>query len=497
MPRTLTKTGTKRALIYTRVSQDKSGRGRSPEEQEAEARAECARRGWTVVDVITDNDRSASRYARKSRPGYQEMQRRLVAGEADVVVAWEGSRFQRDLGAYAQLASLCREQGVFYSYSGRVFDLDDPDDEFQATLDAALSVRESGVTRKRVKRTMAAAAEAGQVHGRVQYGYRRVYDARTGALLGQEPDPEKAPVVRLVFDRIAKGASLMLLADELNEAGHRTGTGRLWDANSLRQLVQDRPAYLGQRTHHGAVVAEGGWPALVDQRTYDVVQGLLARRSQGGRAVETKWLLSGLLVCDECGGRVYVDPRTSDPYPAPRYVCRGGVVPGRRGCVSRNVDRVDAAVEALVVERLSRPDALDAFRPDVMGVGEAQAHLDALRANLAEAERVWLDGGLSDRAFGLKEARLAPEIAALEAEVRAGSEPLPPVLERLTRGDVAKRWKALAIADRRAVVRVLFDELRLARITSGGHRWNTDPGTLARWRGDDEPRPLPAPPAAG
>ncbi|HVL85053.1 MAG TPA: recombinase family protein, partial [Pseudonocardia sp.] len=61
----------KRAIIYTRVSSDPSGRRVSVASQEAENRAFCQRQGWTVVDVVTDNDRSASRFAVQQREGYR------------------------------------------------------------------------------------------------------------------------------------------------------------------------------------------------------------------------------------------------------------------------------------------------------------------------------------------------------------------------------------------------------------------------------------------
>jgi DNA invertase Pin-like site-specific DNA recombinase len=56
-----------RAVIYTRVSQDRGAGKRSVGEQEAECRTVAIDNGWTVVKVFTDNDRSASRYAKKAR----------------------------------------------------------------------------------------------------------------------------------------------------------------------------------------------------------------------------------------------------------------------------------------------------------------------------------------------------------------------------------------------------------------------------------------------
>ena len=80
-----------RAVIYTRVSQDRGAGKRSVGEQEAECRTLATGNGWTVVRVFTDNDRSASRYAKKLRPGFTELLAFIEAGGAEVLMTWEGS----------------------------------------------------------------------------------------------------------------------------------------------------------------------------------------------------------------------------------------------------------------------------------------------------------------------------------------------------------------------------------------------------------------------
>src|SRR5690606_22381675 len=50
-----------RALIYTRVSSDRSGDRRSPAEQEAELRALAEAHGWEVIGAETDGGVGASR----------------------------------------------------------------------------------------------------------------------------------------------------------------------------------------------------------------------------------------------------------------------------------------------------------------------------------------------------------------------------------------------------------------------------------------------------
>src|SRR5438105_1898185 len=111
------------ALIYSRVSHDRVGLGRSVGEQEAECRQVAEQEGWAVTVVLCDNDRSASRYAKKRRPAYEELKRLLATGTVDVVMAWEASRLHRDMADYVRIRDLCAEHGVLWHYSGRTYDM--------------------------------------------------------------------------------------------------------------------------------------------------------------------------------------------------------------------------------------------------------------------------------------------------------------------------------------------------------------------------------------
>jgi hypothetical protein len=68
----------------------------------------CEREGWNVVGVESDNDRSASRYAKRGRPGWDAVKGLITSGTIDVLVMWEASRSSRDLGGFVELRDLCR-----------------------------------------------------------------------------------------------------------------------------------------------------------------------------------------------------------------------------------------------------------------------------------------------------------------------------------------------------------------------------------------------------
>jgi site-specific DNA recombinase len=118
-----------RAAIYTRVSSDPNDRGRSVEEQEVECRRWIEREGWDLIEpVYCDNDRSASRYARRARPDWQRLTEDLARGRIDVLVVWEISRTTRDRVVWAALVESCLDRDVKLCIDGRLHDLADPDD---------------------------------------------------------------------------------------------------------------------------------------------------------------------------------------------------------------------------------------------------------------------------------------------------------------------------------------------------------------------------------
>src|SRR3954453_18314714 len=255
-----------RAVIYTRVSSDPNDRGRSVIEQEEDCRAVCGRNGWEVVEVFRDNDRSASRYATKDRPEHRKLIKFIAAGEADVLVTWEASRAQRDLAAYARLRDLCERHSVRLSYSGRTYDMTESDDRFSTGLDALLAERESDQTRKRVLRAVRANADKGRPHGKLLYGYRRIYDEKAGGRGGQVQEPATSKVVREAARRVLAGETPYAIAQDFNRRGIAPprGSERGWDLTQVKRLCIN-PGYAGKRVHQGKVVGDATWSALLSE----------------------------------------------------------------------------------------------------------------------------------------------------------------------------------------------------------------------------------------
>lgn len=437
-----------RALIYARVSSDPDAKQRSVSEQERECRRVCEREGWDVVEVLTDNDVSASRYAKARRTAWPQVEERIAAGKVDMIVTWEASRAQRDLAAYTTLRTLCRTHGVRWSYDGKIYDMTDPDDSRRSAQDAVDAEYESERTAKRVRRAMRANADAGRPHGRLLWGYRRRYDASTRELVAQEPDPEVAPIIREMAARFLSGESARAIANDLNIRQVPTPRQGRWDLSRVRRVLVN-PHYAALRVHNGQVVGQAAWPPILDRETHD---RLVARFEDPSRRTmrdnPTANLLTGVARCGLCGGPMgYAKDRRHRR----TYVCK------RELHLTRDGAALDAHVTAAVLERLARPDAQEATSPTARPP-EAAAALDEateLRRRLDDAVAEFTAGRLSASTLARVEADILPRIDAASRAARVAGMPTA-VADVVGATDPGAAWDTLSVEQRRAVVRALL-----------------------------------------
>lgn len=134
-----------RALIYTRASMDRHYLMRSTDDQETDCRTWCDQEKWEVGKVITDANRSASRWRTREREGFEEALRLIASKEYDAFVTWEPSRAGRELLAYVQLRAACQEAGVLYLTKGRVYDFSRHDDAFMMGLEFLSAEKDAAV----------------------------------------------------------------------------------------------------------------------------------------------------------------------------------------------------------------------------------------------------------------------------------------------------------------------------------------------------------------
>jgi hypothetical protein len=289
----------------------------------------------------------------------------------------------------------------------------------------------------------------------------------------------EAEAIRWMAAEVLAGTSLRAIARKLNAEGIFTSQGRPWTPRAVAWLLR-RPRNAALSQHHGEPIGPARWPAILDSDTWRGVVAVLgdpARNTTTSRA--RRWLLSGLALCGVCGEPVRSSVAVWGDRRLPSYVCPANHV-------RRNAAELDDLVEAVVVERLSRPDAAELLAPDQTGdVAALHAQDAGLRARLDELGRLFGDGVID-----------ALQLASGTASIRTQREDITASLAAASRGSVlagvadaadpAEVWEGLDLSRRRAIVDVLL-EVTILRAKRGGARrkgeTTFDPASVAiEWK---------------
>lgn len=292
------------AAIYVRISSDHTGEGLGVQRQEEACRELAERLGWSVSEVYTDNDISA--YSGKPRPEYMRLLAGMEAGTVTRVVAWHTDRLHRSPVELERFAHVAIASNVLtHTVQAGPLDLSTPSGLMVARILGATARYESDNKAARLRAKHAQLRQTGRMVGQRTFGWRL---DEQGRLTG-ELDPVESALARDAASRVLAGASPYRIAEEWNEAGHRTTRGGLWTHGNLRTLLRN-PKIAGLRAHKGEVVTDadghpvlGQWEPIVTVEEWQRLC-VLFNTKRNGRSGAVRHLLGGLLSC-ECGGVMY------------------------------------------------------------------------------------------------------------------------------------------------------------------------------------------------
>ncbi|MGW1892109.1 recombinase family protein [Streptomyces sp. NPDC002004] len=470
-----------RAVVYVRISQDRSGAHLGVDRQREDCEALAERNGWQIVETYIDNDLSA--YSGKPRPGYRQMLTDLEQGTATVVIAWHTDRLHRSPTELEEYIDLSERRGVnTHTCQAGPIDLSTPSGRMTARILGAVARHESEHKGERVARARQQKAMNGEWGGGIRpFGWglptgqtRTAVDKKTG----QETEesvldmnklvPEEAAAIETGVDMILSGSSLRSWVKWLADKGYTTTRGNPVGHVEARDMLL-RPRNAGIAVYKGEEIGTGQWEPIIDVPRFRAVVAILtdpSRRTQAGS--QPKWLGSLLYRCgrEDCTSTVYVTQSGGRQYPS--YRCQTAHGGGRRA------EKVDEYVQDVVIERLSRPDASDLLLPgpEDIDVSALQLESEQIRRRMTDLASLFGAGQISMSQFteGTDTARAQLESVTRQLARAATRDPLVGLVGA---PDVRKAWFALDLEQKRAALRALVDVTlktpRPGRMPDGGY----------------------------
>jgi DNA invertase Pin-like site-specific DNA recombinase len=474
---------TVRAAIYARQS---VAEPEGIKRQLAACRALADSRDYLVVEVYEDNNVSGYK-ARGEGTAFDRMLTDARAGRFDVLVVRKLDRLGRSLTA---LESLMAAKVPTVTADGEV-DLTSVQGRLMANLLTSVARAESET--KAERRVFANADRRGQgvpTSGRVPFGYVWVPTAERShsGRAAYELHPERAPLVRQIFDSFLAGVPLGSIARDLTAAGHRTvpskshPEGAPFRPTTLRRILLS-PYYAAllplppepgspydQDSITRATCLPGEWPAMVTPEEWEEVKARMAhpeRKTSPGPS--RRWLLSGLAVCGVCREPIRAGGGEAGIH---SYRCRSMAHFMRRGVP------LDCFVERVIIKRLSRSDASDLLvdreRPDTDALRAERRRLEVGVRQAGDDEQ----DGLIDRSERVRLTKRAnTRIAEIDERLRTGVD-VNALSDVVGQDDVAAAWQGLSLGRRRAILDALLTVV--VHSVGQGNRRNMSDEAMAR-----------------
>jgi len=434
-----------RTVIYVRQSLDRDGRGAAVDRQLSECRTLAKRHKLKVASEYVDNDVSASK---GTRPAFTQLLAAIKRGEVSTILVWHTDRLYRRVRDLVDIVEMAEKHALkIMTVKAGDLDLATPAGRMLAGMlghAARYEVEQKGA-RQVAANVQRAKAGHWQFSNR-PYGYDRI-DGKVQIV------EHEAAIIREAFDRYLAGETYYAIMDDLNQRGVPTLTGKAWTITQLRERLKN-PAYAGIRTYKGEVVAEGDWEPIVSRETWERFNTTKTRRkTRHDWSNKTKYLMSGLAVCGVCGGRMMARPE---------YRRKGGVRVTRMTyacttgwCVSRDLDAVDEVVQAVVIARLSQPDALKMLTPKT-DIGPLVTQSQELRQRRDDLAALLADGTLTATAVREQSGKLQKQLDALQERIshaEGGSQLTALVMAE----SIEDHWhNRLTFAQRRAIITALM-----------------------------------------
>ncbi len=288
------------AVIYCRVSTDKQAKqGLSMQEQARLCQEKAHQEGYSVLEVINDDGKSAGNL---KRTGMQQLIKLSIEKKIDAVFTVHSDRIARNMQNYLYLKTLFRDNQVKLFFV-QLPNLDDSAGSIMMDqMFGIVNEYHRNITSDKVTMTMEGKARLGYFPGLAPLGYKNITRLDVSVeRAGQKivvKDLERAPLVKKAFELYATGNfNVFDICDIMGEKGLRTKYDKKIGHSRMYEVLKNR-FYIGEINWGSVENVKGKHEHLIDEDLFNRVQQLLAEKNgHACRRRKYTWLLNGFLKC--------------------------------------------------------------------------------------------------------------------------------------------------------------------------------------------------------
>ena len=463
------KTNSKSVGIWIRVSTEDQARGESPEHHEKRARFYAESKGWQVKEVY--HLEAVSGKSVMGLPETERMLKHIKTGHITGLIFSKLARLARNTRELLEFADIFREYNADLISLQESIDTSTPAGRLFYTMVAAMAQWEREEIAERVAASVPIRAKLGKpLGGAAPFGYQW----KDSKLV---PDPEEAPVRKLIYELFLEHRRKKTVARILNQRGYRTRKGAKFSVTSIARLLRDPTAKGIRRANYTrsqgdnkkwVLKPETEWvltkvEPIVSEEIWEQCNQILDDHRKEYKRPSRKpvHLFTGFAFC-QCGNKMYV------PSNSPKYICYK--------CRNKlSVTDLEEIFHQQLKSFFFSPEEVAKYLTEADNVIKEKRQLLAalteekqkLEKEMDKTYQLYLDEQISKKRFGEKhrplEERLdqiEDEIPKLQAEISYLKVEYDSSDEILNEAkDLYSRWPDLNREEKRAIIENITEKI--------------------------------------
>lgn len=398
-----------RMAAYCRVSTDSAEQKTSYETQKQVYTDMIARRkDWTMVGIYADEGISGTRADK--RPEFNKMIKDCLAGKIDYIITKSVSRFARNTVECLEFVRMLKARNIGILFEEQNIDTLKCDSELYLVIYAGFAQSESESMSKNITWAFRKNFE----EGKVVINYKRMVGYRKGEDGKPEIVPEEAEIVRNIFEWFLAGRTPREIVAMLQADGVQTKCGKVkWQVSTILRILKNEK-FCGDAILQKTVTLDciskthkkntGEAPMyyvhnnhdpIISRETFNKAQEELLRRNALKPATSStvtaqgrysRYALSEILHCDECGSRYKRCTWTSSGEKQIVWRCVNRLQFGKKYCKSSPTIGEDILHQAIVraINHFNQENEttyrllMKASLSDALGIGGSNEEMELL-----------------------------------------------------------------------------------------------------------------------